>query len=279
MTHILNWIHTHKTITWILIFAYTLIVTFPHLIVQDALVIAVGKDGFPLFYQRMAIGAFVFGGIATILYLNALKTNAARRDLLLSWALTLGLVLLAWRFFSVNNSELIHFAQYAIPGVILLAVTRSVTDALAWIIIMAGFDEGYQFWGIHPDWGIPWDFNDIVMDLLGGALGVLFSLGFLPLRPTVKPNWLRPGIAILGATYVSLLLLLATGLALLYEDKANTTYWFSLSRMKNKGFWFFDETWGPRTIHSLTPPEGLILIVVLLAAYSLFDRRHEVLGS
>lgn len=276
MTKFLQWVHAHKAIVWPLVLVYILAVSFPHLIVQEKLAVAIGPGGHPLFYLRMAIGAFVAGTVATILYLNALKSHPARRDLLIAWAVTLLLVLVAWRYLSVNNSELVHFLQYAIPGVILIALTRSVTDSLAWIAIMAGFDEGYQFWGIHPGWGIPWDFNDIVMDILGGALGVLFGLGFLPTTPARAPNWRRPGIIALSSIYATGALLLATGYALLYEDKTNTTYWFALSRLKNKGFWFFDETWGPRTIHALTTVEGLVLIVLLLAAYSRFDARHEV---
>lgn len=276
MTNLLQWLHAHKAITWSLLLVYILAVSFPHLIVQDRLAVAIGPGGFPLFYTRMAIAAFILGALATFLYLKALKKHPARRDLLVAWAATLLLACLAWRYLSVNNSELIHFVQYAIPGVALIAITRSVTDSFAWIAIMAGFDEGYQFWGIHPDWGNPWDFNDIVMDLLGGALGVLFGLGFLPTVPARTTNWRRPGIIALASIYATGALLLASGFVLLYEDKANPNYWFSLSRMRNKGFWFYDATWGPRTIHSLAIEEGLIVVVIILAAYSLFDRRHKV---
>lgn len=276
MTKLLQWIHRRQLIVWPLLLVYIAAVSFPHRIVQDRIATAIGAGGHPLFYTRMAIGALVGSAVSTAFYLNALKHHPARRDLLTAWVFTLLLVLLAWRYLSVNNSELIHFLQYAIPGVILIALTRSVTDSLAWITIMGGFDEGYQFWGIHPGWGIPWDFNDIVMDLLGGALGVLFGLGFLPTMHARIVKWRRPGIVTLASIYLTGLLLLATGRALLYEDKANLSYWFSLSRLKNKSFWFFDETWGPRTIHSLTSVEGLTLIVLLLLAYSRFDARHEV---
>lgn len=278
VTKLLQWLHGHRSFVWPLVFVYTLAVTFPHLIVQNWVRAGTGTSvaGLSLFYRRMAMSAAVLVAILTISYLLALKKHPARRDLLLAWAGTLSLSYLAWTYLSVNNSELIHFLQYAIPGVVLIALTHSVTDSLAWLLIMAGFDEGYQFWGINPTWGIPWDFNDIVMDLLGGAIGIFFGLGFLRTVPARTPNWRRPGILTLASIYATGALLLATGFVRLYEDKADPNYWFSLSRMRNKSFWFYDATWGPRTVHTIAIEEGLVIVLLILALYSLFDRRHEV---
>ena len=278
LTNLLQWIHAHKAFAWPLVFLYTLAVTFPHVIVQDWVRAGIGStpQDFERFYVRAAITAIVVVVIVTISYLVALRNHPARRDLLFAGAGTLGLSCLAWKYLSVNNSELIHFVQYAIPGFVLISLTRSFTDSLAWILIMAGVDEGYQFWGINPTWSNPWDFNDIVMDLLGGALGVLFGLGFLRTAPAQSFNWRRPGILTLASIYATGACLVAAGFVRLYEDKVDPNYWFSLSRMRNKGFWFYDATWGPRTVHTLAIEEGLVAVLLILALYSLFDRRHEV---
>lgn len=281
MTKLLQWLHAHKAFVWPLVFVYTLAVSFPHLIVQNWMRSIMGTTvaEYGVFYGRLAfIAAALIAGF-TISYLLALEKHPARRDLLIAWAATLVMAYLAWKYLSVNNSELVHFVQYAIPGVVLIALTRSVTDSLAWLLIMGGFDEGYQFWGINPTWGIPWDFNDIVMDLFGGAFGVFFGLGFLRTVPARAINWRRPGIITLASIYATGALLLATGFVLLYEDNANPNYWFSLSRLRNKSFWFYDATWGPRTVHAIAIEEGLVIVLLILALYSIFDRRHEVIDQ
>ena len=79
----------------------------------------------------------------------------------------------------------------------------------------------------------------------------------------------------LGLTVAVGALLLLTNHALLYQDVQRSDYLFAISRMPPQGFWFFDPTWGPRSIHSLTPIEGPILLLGLLYLYSRLDRRYQ----
>ncbi len=276
MTSFLNWIHRHPGIVWPMLVAYAVAVTLPHIIVQDWLGGVIKPIGFTSFYQIMAVFTVISGSLFTWGTFRAVAGHPARRDLLLAWPVTLALAIFAWRFFTVNNSELVHFGQYLIPGVILLGLTRSVADSLCWILIMAGCDEGYQFWGLHWDWGIPWDFNDIYLDLLGGAFGVLFGFAFLPAARQTAVRWLRPGVLMLCAILFTGFVLWTFGYMLIYEDRNNPNYLFALSRLIPKGFWFFDATWGPRTIHSLTPLEGITLLLATVAGYARLDARWEV---
>jgi len=276
MSKALQWIYDHPVVAWSAVVIYAVVVTLPHVAVQDWLAVALKPIGMDAFYWSMAIGAVLAAALLSSIYHKAIATHPARRDLLIGWAVTLVLSAVAWRYLSVNNSELIHFAQYAIPGLVLIALTRSVTDALAWIVIMAGIDEGYQFWGLHWDWGNPWDFNDIYLDLLGGAFGILFGMGFLPITTDPKPNWLRPGIFTLSVILLVGAFLWSFGLLLVYEDKSNTHYWFALSRSVHRGFWFYDITWGPRTIHSIQPGEGILVHLITIAAYAVYDVRYRI---
>jgi len=160
----------------------------------------------------------------------------------------------------------------------LLALTLSPAESLAWIAILGGLDESYQYAVLSWRRPAPFDFNDVFMDLLGGAAGVLLAMVFLRCVRRDKPVqlWKRPGILALVGTVATGILLWATGFMLLFEDKADTRHWFSLSRFHAPAFWFQVVENGPNKYHTLSPVEGPILILAAIALYSLIDRRVRI---
>ena len=268
---------SHPAATVILVLLYSIAVTLPHQPVQDWLVNNMLRPlGSRSFYLLMAALAFTALGTAALLVIRRIPNHSARIAVRNLSILTLVLVLIAWRFLSVNNSELVHFPQYAITGFVLMALTLSVTESLSWVILLGGIDEANQYAVIHPTWGIPYDFNDVTLDFLGGAIGALLCLLWLRAAPRPPKSWrVGPGTILLGLTVAIGALLLLTNHALLYQDVQRSDYLFAMSRLPPKGFWFFDPTWGPRSIHALTPLEGPILLLGLLYLYSRLDRRYQ----
>lgn len=276
MSALFDLFRQHRWLTAIALAAYAVAVTLPHQTVQDWLAIHLVQPwGRLTFYRVMAgLGAF---GLLTVGAIAArrLPAHPARRELTVYSVLTLALVLLAWRFLSVNNSELVHFPQYALLGFVLMGLTLSVSESLSWVLLAGGVDEAYQYAVLKPGWGIPYDFNDVTLDFLGGALGVLLCLLWLQARPRRRPWGWTPGVTLLGAAVLGGVLALVFDRALLYEDKQRSDYWFALSRLPLPDFWFFDATWGPRTIHTLKPWEGPLLLLTLLGVYSRLDAKFE----
>ena len=268
---------SHPAVTVILVLLYSIAVTLPHQPVQDWLVNNLLRPlGSQTFYTLMAALGFIALTTAALLVTGRMPNHPARVGIRDFSILTLVLVLIAWRLLSVNNAEIVHFPQYAITGFALMALTLSVTESLSWVILLAGIDEAHQYAVLHPTWGIPYDFNDVTLDFLGGAIGVLLCLLWLRAVPRPSKSWrVGPGTTLLGLTVAVGALLLLTNHALLYQDAQRSDYLFAISRMPPKGFWFFDPTWGPRSIHPLTPIEGPVLLLGLLYIYSRLDRRYQ----
>jgi hypothetical protein len=233
---------------------------------------------------QLAGGMAIAGGIAlTLVLFDGLRDQAERRTLMLYWLLTLCLILGTWRVLTANNTELVHYPQYVPEGVALLAVTLSPVESLCWIALFGAIDEDYQYAVLHGTWGVPFDFNDVYMDLLGGALGILFAAAFLRCVPALpEPGFFkrllqRPGVVMIFTLLVAGAALGASGKMLLLAESDNHGYWFALSRLKSQGFWFFDDTWGPHKFHTLLPPEGSALILLTIAAFIGFERRVRIL--
>ena len=262
--------------------AYAALATFPHENVQWAMnEIAIRHTHAKLYHWSAEIAA-VEAVLLTLMLLWRLRKQPAWGTLALFWIVTCGLIYFTWRAFTANNLELVHYPQYIPEGILLTALTLSPTESLAWVIILGGLDESFQYAVLSWFRPAPYDFNDIFMDLLGGALGVLFAMAFLRCdrRPSGLPEgpplWKRPGILALGGILATGILLWGSGLMLLFEDKADTRHLFSLSRFKAPAFWFqvFDN--GPNKYHTLSPVEGPLLLLATLGLYALIDWRVKV---
>lgn len=267
----------HPLWIWAAIAAYAAAVTFPHQNVQFVVNEIAMRITHKRLYEASAAIAFLEVALLTLVLFKRLAGQAERRRLALYWLLTIALIGGTWRSFTANNVELVHYPQYFPEGAALVALTLSPAESLTWVTLLGGLDECFQYWHLMGSKPVPYDFNDVYMDLLGGAAGVIFAMAFLGWKArhgasrSLKRTLIRPGVAaILGVTAAGILLWLA-GLMQLYEDKTKPHAWFALSRAKAPAFWFVDPANGPHTYHTLSPIEGPILILATIALYAALD--------
>jgi hypothetical protein len=218
----------------------------------------------------------------TAILVRRLRAQAAPRTVAMFWIVTLALIACTWRMFTANNVELVHYPQYIPEGMALAALTLSPAESMAWVTLFGGLDECFQYWVLAHGRPVPFDFNDVYMDLLGGAAGVLLAMAFLRCdSPSGGPRggrllWRRPGVLALLALIAAGILLWSSGRMLLFADQANPHYWFALSRFQAPAFWFQVQANGPNRYHTLSPVEGPILILGTIGLYSWLDRRVKI---
>ena len=270
---------------WAALPVYAAAVTFPHEKVQYVVNEIQIRIGLHHLYQASAAIVLALGALVTFMVFRSLAGQAGRRRLAAFWVLTIALIWGAWGSLTANNVELVHYPQYLPEGMALLALTLSPAESLAWVAVFGGLDECFQYWDLMGGHPVPYDFNDVYMDLLGGAAGVVLAMALLGCSPrgATPTPWKRilkrPGVVVvLGLTALGILLW-SSGLMLLYADAANTHYWFALSRVKLPAFWFIVPANGPGKYHTLSPIEGPMLILATIALYATLDRRFRVLAE
>lgn len=250
--------------------AYAAAVTFPHENVQWAVNELAIRITHPRVYALFA-GIVLTLGIAltAILFRGPIgpQSGVARR----AWIAAILLIFGAWGTLTANNVELVHYPQYFPEGAALTALTLSPPEALAYVAIFGGLDEANQYWFLSHGRPTLLDFNDIYMDVVGGAAGIAFAMAFLSgarrkerMRPLEALK--RPGLVALSSITVTGILLWAAGLMLIVEDKANAHYWFSLGRFRAPSFWAQIIANGPNRYHTFTPAEGIVVIWCTIAA-------------
>jgi hypothetical protein len=276
---VLSAIHSHPWLGWTLFVVYAAAVTFPHEKVQWFVNEIAIRITHPNLYRLSAAIGLALGALFTALLLQGARRQPQKRLAIGLWFLTIALIVGAWRSLTANNVELVHYPQYFPEGIALAALTLSPVEALCWIVFFGGLDESYQYYVLSNGRPTLLDFNDIYMDLLGGAAGIVFAMVFLRCvrNPKVRQTmsaWKRPGVILLASLITLGLALCAAGLMLVVEDKTNTHYWFALGRFRAPSFWSHIVANGPNHYHTLTPAEGVLLILATITLYAALTRKY-----
>jgi hypothetical protein len=263
---------------WLFIGLYIIFVVTQHETVQGILGPIADRLGRPLFYNLMGAGALLWGAALSGTFWFWSRASAARNPLRIAMASALLLTIASFFVLTVNNAEIVHYPQYAILAVLLFRSCLSVGDTVAWCTLVGLLDEGYQYFVLHPTWGVPWDFNDVTLDICGAWLGALWIASSY--KAVQQPNplwWRRAGIIGISSFVATIPVLVSLNKVQLYENKNYVGWWFAMSRLRIDSFWFYDASWGSRTIHLLTPVEGLILLSILVLAAASIDRKFAFL--
>jgi len=274
-------LHLHPRRGWAGLLVYAAAATFPHEQVQYLVAELASRITHKRLYQASAAILLIEGALATLVIFKRRSGQAGNRRIAAFWMLTLVLIWGTWHALTANNTELVHYPQYFPEGVALAALTLSPVESLAWVTLFGGLDEAFQYAVLMRGRAVPWDFNDIYMDLLGGAAGVLFAMVFLRRRAPEAPlPWkrilARPGVALILAIAIAGIALWSFGWMALYTDSTSAHPWFALSRVRLPSFWFLDPANGPNRYHTLSPIEGPLLILATLALYATLDRRLRI---
>ncbi len=275
-------IHRHPRWSWAGLAIYAAAVTFPHENVQYVVNEIAIRITHKRLYQASAVIALLEIGLLTLILFRRLAGQPERRRLAVFWILTMVLIWGTWRSFTANNVELVHYPQYFPEGMALVALTLSPAESLSWIALLGGLDECFQYWHLMGSKPVPFDFNDVYMDLLGGAAGVIFAMAFLNFKArdaesrSLKGIFSRPGVAAILGVIIAGIVLWSFGRMQLYTDPANPHAWFALSRARSPAFWFINPINGPQKYHTLSPIEGPILILATIALYAILDRRLRI---
>jgi hypothetical protein len=287
LSRFLAGMHRHSVWGWTGLILYACAVTFPHQNVQDIVAQLAAKYSHKRLYQVSATLALIEGVALTFLFIRRLSGQAERRWLAAFWVVSFALMAGTWRLLTANNTELVHFPQYFPEGMTLLALTLSPVESMAWLTLFGGLDEAFQYIYLMHGRPVSLDFNDIYMDLVGGAAGIIFAMACLrcEARTSARESWRelwkrilsRPGVLVILGILLAGAGLWMSGKVLIYETPGAPSHWFAVSRLKTTSFWYFNPViFGPNHFHEMAPLEGMLLILATIAVYALLDRKLRV---
>jgi VanZ family protein len=280
MDRLIQWFSEHRIVTVIAAGVYYLAVVLLH---EEVSKVSVWLSmSLSLRLYDKAISAF---GVVVAVALSPLAVTRLRRgdrpgSTVFYWGLTALLVAASYNVLFVVNAESIHFPQYALLAVPVFALTRSFGVTILTITLLGAVDEGYQFF-VLKNWTY-FDFNDIITNLVGGAIGILLVFTFSmqraadsrPLGRLLRSPILLATVGLVAAAVLLYLL----GLLALYPGPNADRAWIVLSKVPPSDTFWIRMKWG-RTYHILTPMEGLALWALLSGCYAFMDWRTRAVST
>jgi VanZ family protein len=201
------------------------------------------------------------------------------------WISALLIVLFSYHLLITVNIEVIHYVQYALFAVPVFALVRRYGETVLWVTLFGAIDEAYQYFVLYRDNNtVYFDFNDIILNLIGAGIGVLLIYTLTDtrqhvstlLRPWRGKRFKSPVITVSLTISLCCVLLYSTGLVGSDPGEFSAREFIVLSRQPAPSipqFWKVPEKGKP--YHRLTPAEGMTILILLPAALAAVDFRKS----
>ena len=272
MKKALQWLHDNRSINISIVVFLSILYPLIHDTASKPFNWAVAQFGHKTFHLYLNVFFIVI--LISLVYLlySKIKVHPERKHLCIYGSATLLCILTAYATLMPYRSEGIHFIQYGLLGIIVTPLAPSLFYAIVLTTFVGYLDEYYQYF-ITEKYYL--DFNDLVLNIFGSAMGVIIAYG-LWRRPTTegqkynfKNIWGTPYSAIFMLALI-VLAGLGFGYFSVFIDASEV---YPLARhteeIFDRDFWYtvsFDVTW-----HRIRTYPGLLIMCLLPLLYLRID--------
>ncbi len=159
------------------------------------------------------------------------------------------------------NIEVIHAMQFAVLGFLLFTFTQRFGAAIAMGIPVMMLDEWYQYQVLYPDYVQYFDFNDILMDILGCAL-LLCGMWIVGVQTKpAPPIYRRPEIILIAALSVATVAAVYSCTIAFFPENDCPNTWLILNKLPNPMQFWQTHPYTGRTYHAMPPAEGIAVVL------------------
>jgi len=268
MKNVLLWLQKKPFINWVIVIVYYFLVVLPHEQVGLWTVDVFGhlpRDSYNFLILSIGLSCLAIYSIPVFYSIFKGKNRGSKlfyliATIILSYTVFVSLIIV--------NIEIVHFFQYGMMALLLFPRIGQYGSTLFWVTLLGAIDEGYQYFYLSPERTDYYDFNDVIINLLGGAFGLIWiKSADLPDFPTLATKWFKSPIFI--TLFLSLLLftgLYLAGILHIYPPEDSSKVNILLNRkVPPKEFWSIVP---PNIIyHIVQPLEGLVVLTSLLLFY------------
>ena len=258
------WLKQHKVMNLVFVFVYGFALIFFHNFFVKLSVNAMNSLSLDVYNKVVLIVSFC-GGIAVLLSLLLMlyKTKENRNSKLFFLFITSLLIALHYRFLFEMNIEVVHVVEFTLLAVLLFPLCGSFGAALVFTLPFILINEWSQYTVLCPGYIQYFEFNDVVIDLLGCGMAMVFLwiAGAIP-KSNSLPFWIRTEVVLLAVINLLFVVLLATCVFALYpETKCNNTF-LVLNQLQNPHLFWQTHVFGA-VYHVIKPIEGMIAVNVV----------------
>lgn len=269
-----GWLEKHRAVNLLLVLVYIGFLLFAHDVFVNISVAVMNHFSIPV-YEKLVAAMLVFivlGAVSAGIYF--LRTRTLNRRLGVFLALTLLLLVVHFFVLTEMNVEFIHAFMYGGLALLLFPLVGRFGGAVVLGLPVMLVDEWYQYIILFPDYVHFFEWNDIVLDVLGaglfvaglGVLGIKSNRGDTPIHKRAEV-WLLTGFVLITGV------LLASCAIVPYAVDSCTHTWFVMNTLPEmQTFWYVHPAIGS-TLHVLKPMEGIVVVFLLCVFYLGMDMQ------
>jgi hypothetical protein len=263
-----HWLENHRILNLVLVVAYALFLLFAHDAFVNLSVGVMNSLSLPVFQKVVASIVVLFTlALVSIGWLIIRNGSVDKRTVSYFSA---SLLLLVAHFFVLTemNVEFIHALMYGGLAALLFPLVGRLGGAIVFCLPIMLVDEWYQHVILFPHYTYFFEFNDIILNLVGAGLFVsMLSLLGMRSERTFYPLRKRSEVWLLLAVAIILVGTMAACIIVPYSEDACSDTWFVLNKWPEMSeFWYVHPVIGS-TFHILKPMEGITLMFLLCVAY------------
>ncbi len=258
----------NASVNVVVVLCYFLLSVLPHAIVGKQVERLFSRMSRAAFDGTMvAVGLVVAVGLLLNLHQHYSRLPYPDRKIIGFYTLSTAiLIVIACNVLMVINVEIIHFPQYMVLAVLLFPLIGHYWPCLFWCMLLGTVDESYQYFYLtsgRPDY---FDFNDIILDTLGAASGLLL-LRIVKVRESAKTGRAWQASVFVAVSVISLAIgvLVELNCLHLYPCPSAGPEAVVLMKTVPEGFWSQPDN--GKVFHIVRPLEGLLICLILYGFY------------
>jgi len=272
----INWVNflkNRKLINLLLLFVYYLLVVLPHEQVGLLTVKIFGGFERDTYNLIVLVISLSFLAVAVITLAKKMLIHSQKKLILFYLLSTIGFATLCVNILFVVNIEVVHFFQYAMFALLCYPLTLNYNQTMLLSTLAGALDEAYQYFYLAPQRTDYFDFNDVVINLIGVAFGLIIIKIYKPLSNAIsfKQFFSSPAFILLLLTSVVICIAIITNVLGVYHT--NIEAQFILVKKAFSSFWI---TVHPNiTYHVMLPFEGLFVTIGLWLFYYPLGKENK----
>lgn len=278
MSAVIRYLLARRELAFFIALTYYLLVVLTHekvgKFVERTLDVPMGRERYNLLVVISAL-------ILLMAFLLWFTPRLVRMESNARWVIggitvfTVSCIIVAMKTIVVINIELIHVFQYAIMAVLLYPLLPNYREVLFWASLLGAFDELYQYLVLAPQISDYYDFNDVIINMLGASMGMLILRiqGFE--NKWAYRKWYKsPATQMMIGISSLIILMWLTGLLSVYPAKeSNNSVIFEFVKIPHEGFWRVVPKADP--FHVIRPETGLIILCILFNIFKNIGRKFD----
>jgi hypothetical protein len=262
-----------KLFLLVLIVLYGLVILLLHDWFVQLSVVVMNQFSLPVYNVLVRNVALSLGFL--LLIVTVLKSFQNKRfDLLFLFFIFCILLLLHSLFLFEMNIEIIHAVEYGLLALLIYLVTRNAGAAIVLSLPFMFLDEWVQYYLLYGNYNKYYEFNDIVLDIIGCGIFLSAYKIFEPNRNIVHIKFIkRKEFWLLSLGFVLFIFFVKFGVFAAHQKVESSITVFTLSRIENpENFWHI-HGFTRAKYHILSPFAGAVFIFLLSLFSGLLDYR------